>query len=77
MNYKELLTEMIKRTKQTKRGLGRKVGMSPSGMTCLWQREGLRVRTLLKLTKASGYEVVVRPQNYVRLMDEELLLDEE
>ena len=77
MDYKALLSEMLRRSHNTKKGLARKVGMSASGMSMLWRREGLRVRTLLKLSRACGYEVVVRPQNYVRLMEEELLLDAE
>lgn len=77
MDYKALLSEMLIRSGNTKKGLARKVGMSSSGMSMLWRREGLRVRTLLKLSKAMGYEVVLRPQNYVRLMEKELILDEE
>ena len=77
MNYKELLSEMLHRVRISKRELARRTGKSPSGVGMLWRREGLRVGTLLQCAKAMGYEVVVRPQNYVRLMDEELLLDSE
>lgn len=67
---------MLKKTGNTKKGLARKVGRDPSSITMLFRREGLQVRTLQMLARAMGYEIVLRPQNYVRLMDEEILLDE-
>lgn len=76
MNYKECIMHMLKKTGNTKKGLARKVGRDPSSITMLFRREGLQVRTLQMLARAMGYEIVLRPQNYVRLMDEEILLDE-
>ncbi len=76
MTYKEVLTEVLKRSGNTKKGVARKIGANPSWMTMVWRREGIRVHSLYIIAKACGYEIVLRPQNYVRLMDKELLLDE-
>lgn len=77
MVFKDILKDLLIKTGNSQKGLARKMGKSPSGITMLFQREGLRVHTMVEVCEALGYEVIIRPQNYVRLMDEEVRVDNE
>ena len=77
MDYKEILRVMLGKSGNTQKGLAKKIGKSPSAITMLFRREGLRVYTMVQLCEAMGFEVIIRPQNYVRLMDEEMRLENE
>lgn len=76
MKYKEAVQWMLKREGKRQVWVSRRVGMSENYIAQLMRRKGdTMLGGFLKVCDVLGYEVVLRKKNYVKLMDEEKLLE--
>lgn len=76
MNWRELITAMLKATKASKYSVGVRLKKSSNYLTQLEKRkEDIKVGSLLDVCEVLGYEVVVRRRNYLKAMEGEMILE--
>lgn len=76
MTHQEIIRLMLKQTGYSQKRLAREMGTQACTVTSVMKTESMHTKTLLKMCKVLGYEVVIRPKNYVRAMELEMIFDE-
>ena len=78
MTYKEVINRMLTERMARKKDVARRIGKADNFVVQVLKRENdITLGTLLKISDALDYEIVVRKKNYLRLVEEEMLLDTE
>lgn len=78
MNYKGIIDAMLKERCAKKKDVSKKIGKADNFVVQVLKRDNdITLGTLLKISDALDYEIVVRKKNYLRLVEEEMLLDAE
>ena len=78
MTYKEVISRMLTERMARKKDVARRIGKADNFVVQVLKRENdITLGTLLKISDALDYEIVVRKKNYLRLVEEEMLLDTE
>ena len=76
MTHQEIIKTMLKQRGYSQKRLAREMGTQACTITVVMKSENLYTKTLLRMCKVLGYEVVIRPKNYVRPMELEMVFDE-
>lgn len=76
MTHQGIIRYMIKHRGYSQKRLAREMGTQACTVSAALKSESMLTKTLLKMCEVLGYEIVIRPKNYVRLMDMEMVLDE-
>ena len=77
MTHQEIIRVMLKQRGYSQKKLAREMGTQACTVTAVMKSENLYTKTLLKMCKVLGYEVIIRPKNYVRPMELEMVFNEE
>lgn len=76
MTLQEVLKGMLGHRGYSQKRLAREIGTQACTITAIMKSGNTTTRSLVKSCNVLGYEIVLRPKNYVRPMDMEMILDE-
>lgn len=76
MKHGEIVKEMMLHRGYSQRRLARETGTQTCSITNVLHKENTTLKTMTRICKVLGYEIVFRPKNYVRAMEGEMILDE-
>ena len=76
MKHREIVKQMLKQRGYSQKRLAREMGTQACTVTVALRSDNMYTRTFLKMCEVLGYEIVVRPKNYVRPMELEMMFDE-
>lgn len=78
MTYKEIINAMLTERMARKKDVSKRIGKADNFVVQVLRRDNdIVLGTLLSICNAMDYEIVVRKKNYLRLVEEEMLLDGE
>lgn len=76
MQLKEALKIMIKGSGLKRKEIAKKLGRANQTTISQWfYQDSIGVKTLCEICDALDYEVVIRPKNYLRLVEREMIID--
>ena len=78
MDYREIIYTMVKGSGETMYAVSKRMGKSSNYVSQLMKRPGdTTLDSFLKMCEAMNYEVIVRKQNYLKLLDGEIRVEED
>lgn len=76
MTHNDIIRYMLKQRGCSQKKLAREIGTQACTVTVALKSDNMYTRTLLKMCNVLGYEIIIRPKNYVRPMELEMVFDE-
>ena len=75
MKLNEAIRELLKMCNISQNGLGEKIGMKSGAFATVMKRNNMQVKTLLAITNALGYEIVLRPKSGTNRSERTVVVD--